>query len=87
MNSILVKSYDVSRGQLFGLLINCLFSPNETGNCPLSELRNSLSTEEKYDYVMGLTNGEVKCMLLKHEDCYERRLSEIKGGTKCAQIS
>ena len=79
MNSILGKSYNDSRAQLFGLLINCFFSPSEKESCPLSELRNNFSTEEKYEYVMGLTNDEIKCMLLQHEDCYERRLSEING--------
>ena len=79
MNSILVKSYDDSRAQLFGLLISCLFSPSAKGSCPFSKLRINLSTEEKYEYVMGLTKGEIKCMLLQHQDCYESRLCEING--------
>ena len=75
MNSILKKSSEHSRGLLFGLLNNCIFSNNETENCPLFELRNSLSIEEKYDFVMGLNKEEVTTLLMHHEYCFENRLS------------
>jgi len=78
MDSILKKSLDSSRGLLFGLLVNCIFSEGAKESCPLSELRSSLSTEEKYEYVMGLSDEEVKSILVQHEECYEERLSEIK---------
>ena len=63
MDSILEKSLDRPRGLLFGLLENCVFSAEASESCPLSELRNSFSTEEKHGYVMGLS------------DEYEKRLS------------
>ena len=78
MDSNLKKSFDSSRGLLFGLLVNCIFSAGAKENCPLTELRSSLSTEKKYEYVMGLSDEEVKSILLQHEECYEKRLLEIK---------
>ena len=80
MDSTLKKSLDSSRGLLFGLLVNCIFSEGAKESCPLSELRSSLSTEEKYEYVMGLSDEEVKSILVQHEECYEKRLLEIKRG-------
>lgn len=75
MNSILKKSSERSRGLLFGLITNCIFSANEKENCPLFELRNSLSLEEKYDFVMGLNKEEVKSLLIHHEHCFENILA------------
>ncbi|NOQ65838.1 MAG: hypothetical protein GQ556_01285, partial [Desulfobacterales bacterium] len=57
---------------------NCIFSEAAKESCPLSELRSSLSTEEKHEYVMGLSDEEVKSNLVQHEECYEKRLLEIK---------
>ncbi len=78
MDSNLKKSLDSSRGLSFGLLVNCIFSEGAKESCPLSELRSSLSIEEKHGYVMGLSDEEVKNILLQHEECYEKRLLEIK---------
>ena len=78
MDSNLKKSFDSSRGLFFELHVNCIFSKGAKESCPLFELRSSLSTEEKHEYVMGLTDEEVKSILLQHEECYEKRLSEIK---------
>ena len=78
MDSTLKKSLDSSRGLLFGLLVNCIFSEGAKESCPLYELRSSLSTEEKHEYVMGLSDEKVKSILVQHEECYEERLSEIK---------
>ncbi|NOQ66236.1 MAG: hypothetical protein GQ556_03345 [Desulfobacterales bacterium] len=78
MDSNLKKSLDSSRGLSFGLLVNCIFSESAKEICPLSELRSSLSIEEKHEYVMGLSDEEVKNILLQHEECYEKRLLEIK---------
>ena len=80
MDSTLKKSLDSSRGLLFGLLANCIFSEGAKESCPLSELRSSLSIEEKHEYVMELSDEEVKSILVQHEECYEERLSEIKQG-------
>ena len=80
MDSILKKSLDSSRGLLFGLLANCIFSEGAKEDCPLWELRNNLTIEEKHEYVMGLSDAEVKSILTQHEECYEKRLSEIKNG-------
>ena len=78
MDSNLKKSLDSSRGLSFGLLVNCIFSEGAKESFPLSELRSSLSIEEKHEYVMGLSDEEVKNILLQHEECYEKRLLEIK---------
>ena len=75
MDSILKKSLDSSRGLLFGLLANCIFSKGAGESCPLFELRSNLSIEEKHEYVMGLSNEEVTSILVQHEECYEERLS------------
>jgi len=75
MNSIVKKSSGHSRSLLFGLITHCIFSNNEKENCPLFELRNSLSIEEKYDFVMGLDKDEVKILLMHHEHCFENRLA------------
>ena len=39
-------------------------------------------TEEKYEYVMGLSDEEVKSILVQHEECYEKRLSDIESQSK-----
>jgi len=75
LNSVLKKSSGYSKELLFGLLTNCIFSSNETESCPLFELRNSLSIEEKYDFVMGLNKEEVTILLTHHEHCFENRLA------------
>ena len=75
MDSILKKSLDRSRGLLFGLLTNCIFSTGAEESCPLSAFRINLSIEEKHKYVMGLRDEEVKSILVQHECCYEERLS------------
>jgi hypothetical protein len=80
MDSILEKSFDRQRALLFGLLVNCIFSEGPKESCPLSELRSNLSIEEKHKYVMGLSDEEVKSILVQHEECYEKRLLEIKQG-------
>ena len=77
MDSILEKSLDNSRALLFGLLANCLFPTSTKEDCPLWELRHSLSIEKKYQYTMGLSDEEVKSILAKHECCYEKRLSNL----------
>jgi hypothetical protein len=77
MDSILEKSLDRPRGLLFGLLVNCIFSAEASESCPLSELRRNFSTEEKHGYVMGLSDDEVKSILVQHEECYEKRLSNL----------
>jgi hypothetical protein len=77
VDSIINTHIDYSRGLLFGLLANCIFSAELEEICPLSELRISLSIEEKHSYVMGLSDEKVQSMLMKHEQCYEKRLLEI----------
>lgn len=74
MDSILEKSTDRSRGLLFGLLVNCLFPKRRKDSCPLRELRESLTIEKKYDYVMGLSKEEVASILAQHEECYEESM-------------
>ena len=73
MESILEKSTNRARGLLFGLLANCVFSTGAKVDCPLLEMRNNLSLEEKHKYVMGLSIQEIKSILYQHEECYEQR--------------
>ena len=77
MDLILKKSSDKSRALLFGLLVNCLFPTSTKEDCPLWKLRDSLSIEKKHEYTMGLSDEEVKSILLQHEECYGRRLSDV----------
>lgn len=78
MDLTLKKSFDRSRGLLFGLLANCILSTDTNENCPLSELRINLSIEEKYEYVMGLNADEIQRILVQHDECYEKKLSNFK---------
>jgi hypothetical protein len=78
MESILKKSYNPSRALVFGLLANCILSTGDRKDCPLRDLRKNLTIEQKHKYVMGLSDEEVKAILMQHEECYEKRLSEIK---------
>ena len=77
MDSISENSLDRPRGLLFGLLVNCIFAAEANESCPLSEIRNSFSTEEKHRYVMGLSDAEVKSILVQHEECYGKMLSRL----------
>ena len=74
MDSILEKSFDRQRSLLFGLLQSCLFSEEAKDSCPLSQLRNRFSLEEKYDYVMELSAEELNNLLEQHEECYEKNV-------------
>ena len=80
MDSILEKSFDRSRSLLFGLLQSCLFSEDAKDSCPLSQLRHRLSLDEKYDYVMGLSDEVVRDILKQHEECYEKRVLDSMQG-------
>ena len=48
-------------------------------SCPLFDLRNSLSIEQKYDFVMELSKEKVAIMLTKHESCFDKRLTRELG--------
>ena len=80
MDSNSDKSSYRTRSLLFGLLISCLFSEQAKDSCPLTQLRNSLSLEEKYDYVMELTDEVVHDILEQHEECYEKRVLDSMQG-------
>ena len=73
--SLMEKSSDNSRSLLFGLLVNCIFSGHANGRCPLSHQRDSLTLEEKYNFVMELSPEEVYQVLDRHEKCYENECS------------
>ena len=73
--SLMEKASDNSRSLLFGLLVNCIFSGHANGLCPLSQLRDSLTFEEKYNFVMELSPEEVCQVLNRHEKCYENECS------------
>lgn len=75
MDSTVEKSKDASRGLLFGLLVQCIFSSGELEDCHLRKLRNSLTIEQKHEYVMGLNGSEVEEILVQHDKCYKKRLA------------
>lgn len=80
MDVDLVKSYDRSRALLFGLLQFCLLDGNALETCPFESLRNSLTLEEKYRYVMDLSDEEVNKILEQHDACFNKRISgSLKG--------
>jgi len=78
MDRLLEKSSDRKRGLLFGLLTNCIFSSGERNDCFMCELRRNLTTEQKHQYVMNLSDEEVKAALMRHEECFKKRLSDLK---------
>ena len=77
MDPMVKKSSDRSRALLFGLLVNCLFPTSTREDCPLWELRDGLSIEQKHKYAMKLSDEEVRNILARHEECYEKRLSDL----------
>ena len=80
--TLLEKSSDHSRSLLFGLLIDCIFSGNGNGNCPLSRLRDTFTFEEKYKFIMKLSMEEVFIALDQHEECYEKECYPQRCGAK-----
>jgi hypothetical protein len=74
MSDILTKSFDRSRSLLFGLLQSCLLEGNALESCPLAQLRNTLSFDEKYHYAMELSEEEVDKILEQHEECFKNRI-------------
>ena len=77
MDSIAEKTSASPRVLLFGILANCLFPTRTDEDCPLWELRNSLSIEKKHEYAKELSDKEVKNILVQHERCFEKRLSDL----------
>ena len=74
MDDIIAKSSDRSRSLLFGLLQSCLLEGNALESCPLAQLRNTLSLEEKYHYAMESSEEEVHKILEQHEECFKKRI-------------
>jgi hypothetical protein len=74
MDDLLEKSSYRSRSLLFGLLQSCLLEGNALENCPLAQLRNALSLEEKYHYAMKSSEEEVNKILEQHEECFKKRI-------------
>ncbi len=74
MSDILTKSFDRSRSLLFGLLQSCLLEGNALESCPLAQLRNTLSFDEKYHYAMEVSEEEVDKILEQHEECFKNRI-------------
>jgi hypothetical protein len=75
MSLMSIKSSDRSRSKLFGFLLSCLFSDDEENKCPFALLRNTLTIEEKFDYVMNLNEKEINHYLNLHDLCLERRIN------------
>jgi hypothetical protein len=74
MDDTVEKSFDRSRSLLFGLLQSCLLEGNALKSCPLSQMRNSLSFDEKYHYAMELSKEAVDKILEQHEECFKKRI-------------
>jgi hypothetical protein len=77
MNPNLEKSSDSTRGLLFGLRANGIFSIDADEDYPLWDPRNSFIIEHKHEFVMRHTSEEVSNILAQHEKFYETRLSQI----------
>jgi hypothetical protein len=77
MNPNLEKSSDSSRGLLFGLRANGIFSTDASEDYPLWDPRNSFIIEQKHKFVMRLTGEEGSNILAQHEKFYEIRVSQI----------
>lgn len=75
MDVILNKTPEQMRPLLFGSLVSCLFSEDSDNECPFARLRKTLTTEEKYDYVMTLNEEEIRYFLHLHDRCMQRRIS------------
>jgi hypothetical protein len=74
MDPMLEKSFSEERALLFGLIQECIFSEYALEDCPLLELRDSLtSLADKYAYVMQLGDNEVNSLLRQHEECIAER--------------
>ena len=73
MDSILEKSFPESRALLFGLLQGCIFSEYATKDCPLNGLRKNLSINEKYEYLLEISDEKVNDLLRQHEECIAKR--------------
>jgi hypothetical protein len=80
MDSISEKKFDRQKSLLLGLLHNCLFSIPAKECCLLSQLRNDLTLEEKYKYVMELSSEEIHNLLEQHEECYQKRIFNTMHG-------
>jgi len=78
METIVERSKITSRGLLFSLLVNCIFSTGARDDCPLRQLRDSLTIQQKPDYVMGLDDAELERILIQHERSYENRSAELQ---------
>ena len=46
-------------------------------DCPLRKPHNDLSIEEKDEYAQRLSDEEIKSILVHHESCYKKRLSDL----------
>ena len=68
---------DGLRSLLFGLLSNCLFPTTTSEDCPLWELRENLTIDKKYEFVLKLTREEVENILAQHEKCFEKRFNRF----------
>jgi hypothetical protein len=77
MGSFQEKPSDRSRALLFELLVDCPFPTCTKEDCPIWEQRKSLSIEKKHEYAMRLSDEELKGILVQHECCYEKRLSDL----------
>jgi hypothetical protein len=92
MDAIMEKSSDRSRSMLFGLLISCLLFDETMSDCPLTHLRESLTLEEKYDFVMELDKQEVDSLVRLHTKCFSMKIShlmrfhETKKTTHCSLV-
>jgi len=76
MESILENSHNPSRALLFGLIMNCLFTIDAEScpNCPLEELRGSLTIDKKIEYVNELSDAEIESILTQHKSRFDKRL-------------
>ena len=76
MGPILEKPSNPSRTLVLGFIVSCRFTECAE-DCSLRKPHNDLSIEEKDKYAQGLSDEEIKSILVQHESCYEKRLSDL----------
>ena len=77
MDSIQEKDIAKSRSTVMGLLISCSFHEDPSADCPLHEIRDNATDAEKYEYVMGLSDGQISVILKYHETCYKKKMPRL----------
>jgi len=61
----------------FCLLIRCPLGRGKSG-CPFCEFRKGRSLEKKFEIAQNLANGDGADMMLRHKDCFLKRMRKLR---------